>query len=182
MINGNMRRVMSVFLAVGLLVGAAGCASNRATGSANNVQNTATKGESHKYVMMPATFGEHSGVTEAVKAECHMEPRLNSSISSATSKYGVALDVVSTKEELNKATDIIDVKFSNVVSHEWSFLGFRPTSTAAVSIDVINNGKVVKSVTKNIRSRVAIGACGRLNKIADSAGVFVAKWVSRVRY
>ncbi len=170
----NLGKSISVVLVLILAMTSASCSRNRIASDKSAVP--------HKYGMMRATFGEYASVTDAVKNECHMEELLNSSIQSTNSRIGLDINIVNNKAELNEFSDVLNVQFDSVDSHTWRFGSFRPASVATVSVEIVSNGKVVKTVKKNISSMVSFTACGRLDKIAKSAGVFVAKWTHKVRY
>lgn len=170
----NLRKSVSIALVLILAVTSASCSRNRVASETASIP--------HKYGMMPATFGEHASVTSAVRNECHMEEVLNSSIQSTKSRIGLDINVVNNKSELNEYSDVLNVQFDTVDAHTWRFGSFRPASVAMLSVEIISDGKVVKTVKKNISSVVSFTACGRLDKIAKSAGVFVAKWAAKARY
>lgn len=108
--------------------------------------------------------------------QCKMLTTLEASILASAQKLGVPIHVdsaVATKDHE------IRVSYVAIESHKWRFMAIRPSSSATIEVEIIQEGQVLRAVTKTISSAVAFGACDRLEKIATANGRFVAKWVAQ---
>ena len=117
-----------------------------------------------------------------VKAECSMLEKLSSSILDSAKKYNANIVSNKTPEKQSPEDYILKTTYVDVFPHRWIFLSIRPSSSATVKAEIIQNGQVILSTSKAISSGVAFGACDRLEKIAVAGGRYIAKWSTKQVY
>lgn len=118
-------------------------------------------------------------VENKIKVECKMLQSLSESIMTTSERYSYQFtarkDV--TPDQANNM--VVKVDYVEVVPQKFSIWAFHPVSVATLKVSLVDNGKVVKSATKEIGSKMAWGTCDRLEKIARAGGQFVAKWTAK---
>ncbi|MBT1064188.1 hypothetical protein KJY73_11415 [Bowmanella sp. Y26] len=129
-------------------------------------------------VLQPIKITEADSL-EKVKAECTVIDTLNHSLKSNSEDYN--LNFIVSDGVSNPLTKewTVDIKITELVSHQWKFMSIRPSSVATFEISLHRQGESSRNVVKTIGSGVALGACDRLEKIATAAGIFTNKWIAK---
>lgn len=117
-----------------------------------------------------------------VKVECSMLEKLAVSILDSAGAYKANIKRIDVSSPTEDTPYILRATYVDVVPHKWRFPSIRPGSIATVKAELIKDGKVLKSTSKEISSGVALSACSRLEKIAAAGGRYISKWASRQTY
>ncbi|MBV1915019.1 MAG: hypothetical protein KUG72_06505 [Pseudomonadales bacterium] len=165
-------RILIIF-AVALTISA--CSSGAKTTAVAKGQNTAL--EPQTIYLMPVKFSDTMPQSK-IMAECSMLDVLERSIMTSASTYRLNVKSLGNDTSFNNDHLRMMIEFVDVTSHRWSFMTFRPSSTATFRISIYKNGELLDRATKSLASGVSFGACGRLEKISLSAGSYVNRWVS----
>ncbi|QYJ88401.1 hypothetical protein [Shewanella halotolerans] len=119
---------------------------------------------------------------DKVANECFMLQTLSDSIRASAETYQANILVDKSRNSEMPDEYMLRVTYIDVTPHRWVLFSLRPSSTATLKVDIVRNGEVVRSTQKAIGSGVALGACDRLEKIAEAGGRFVAKWSTQQDY
>ncbi len=132
-------------------------------------------------ILMPAKF---SAVlqSDSFAAECSMLSSLTDSILKSSEKYNLKIQYNKINSGTDDKKDLLFVEFKNVAANKWKLFAVRPSSVATIKASILHNNKVIHVIERTIGSGASFSACGRLEKIALSAGNFVAKWASKNSY
>ncbi len=133
-----------------------------------------------KMVLLPPSYSEGTNVN--VVNECLMLQEVKSSFLTYSNSYSA--NSVASNEASKIRTDQFSImlQFENVASNAFSIHSFRPISEATLVVSIMKNGELVDKVSKNINSKMAFTACGRLEKIAKTSGKYAAKWLRKKGY
>jgi hypothetical protein len=117
-----------------------------------------------------------------VKLECSMLEKLSASILDSAEVNNIIIKQGEGDSEPINNRYVLKVTYVDVIPHKWAFLAIRPGSIATVKADVFKNGQLVNSISKAISSKMALGACDRLEKIAVAGGRYISKWAAIQAY
>lgn len=115
-----------------------------------------------------------------VKVECLMLERLTTAILKSSQRYPLVV-----KEKIagvDHTEFVLKATYTNVNAHRWVFPSLRPSSSATVKAEILKNDQVVATISKEIGSGAAFGACDRLEKIALAGGRYISKWAAKQNY
>lgn len=139
---------------------------------------TPAAGDSAALKLVPVKFAEGLQV-EKVEAECAMLKSITDSILASANSYSLKVDYREYEAAVAKQEAVLLVEFESVTANKFGVFALRPMSIATVKASIVKDGVVIDQFSKAISSRVALGACDRLEKIAVAGGREVAKWASK---
>lgn len=130
-----------------------------------------------KIFFKPVRFA--TGVAWAkVDSECLMLEQLKRSIVSSARDFELEIDFLDegSGEESGR---VVQVEIVEIDPNRWKFGSVRPYSSAKYRVAIYQDGKLLSSGERALNSAVALGACARLEKIANAFGRPIVQWVFR---
>lgn len=114
-----------------------------------------------------------------VKEECDILSVFKNTMIDTASKHQLSITYLEEENEQSKQGVQVKVEYIDVIPHRWRIMSIRPSSTATFRVSLFKGGEHTGTAVKTINSGMAMGACGRLEKISVAGARFVNTWVSR---
>ncbi|NNG44617.1 hypothetical protein HJP15_17115 [Pseudoalteromonas sp. NEC-BIFX-2020_002] len=145
-----------------------------------NTKHTAAKSITKGQHALDTVYFASDTAGAKVKVECLMLERLTTAILKSSQRYPLVV-----KERIAGVAQtefVLKATYTNVNAHRWVFPSLRPSSSATVKAEILKNDQVVATISKEIGSGAAFGACDRLEKIALAGGRYISKWAAKQNY